>query len=872
MKLRLFKRLASTGSVLCGLSVLLAMIVLLTILQTRSETVVLSWVRHTRDTIGALNALHITVQGAETGQRGYLLTGKPHYLAPYLEAQHRLPDLGRRLTGLTGRNTEERAICDRLLETIRLKMAELESTIAAKQAGDGPAALRIVQTDAGVGLMNRVTAQLAHLQAVEERVLTARRATFDRVLNWLNALAIGGSLLATVGLAIGSLGLRRAARRTRDSETRYRLIAQNTSDLIIRLDLDLKRTYVSPSSVAVTGYEPHELLGRTPRSTVHPDDFDAVERQLQRLASGRLEADRLTFRMIHKQGHCVWLESAVTLVRDTAHVPEAIVASVRDISTRKTQSDELRAVNIELERLARHLARARDRAEDANTAKTRFLAGMSHELRTPLNGILGYTHLLRLEGGLNDTQADRVTSMLDAGEHLLGMINHVLDLSEIEAEHVDLHTAAFDLTATARACLSLVQPPADAKQLALTLRIHPDAPREVVGDAARIRQVLLNLLGNAVKFTPGGSVELRVLPGSEARLRFEVVDTGPGICPALSLRLFGEFERLGAADTAIEGAGLGLAISARLVALMGGRIGHAHNPDGPGSVFWFELPFADAAVPNETTIEPAPGAEPGPSLRVLVADDVAMNRDIAQAFLRAAGHHAEAVGGGAEAVEAVAAGRFDAVLMDVRMPDIDGLEAARRIRAIDGPAGRIPIVALTAQAFSEQIDECYQAGMNGHLAKPFAPDTLLAELDRAVASAGSTRPAAPEPDDPAQPPIFDEVMFGRTTALFDVTATASYLRTIAERGETLASDLRAVVEPTLALAATAHEFAGSAGLFGFSRAAELARRYERAVQTDPADCARIGGLLVGAIAHSLRAIEDLRPALQLQPDLESEVG
>ena len=873
MKLPPFKRLASTGSVLCGLTVLLALVVLLTILQTRSEAVLLSWVRHARETIAVLNSLEITIQGAETGQRGFLLTGKPQYLEPYTGAHLRLPGLERHLAALVGRNPQERTIAVELVITVHRKMAELDSTVAAERNGDGRTALRIVQTDAGIDLMRRVDAQLNRLQAEEEHLLATRRAGLDRALDWLSVLAIGGSVLATLGLALGGLSLRRAARRTRESETRYRLIAQNTSDLIVRLDLAFRRTYVSPSSLAVFGYEPQELLGGNPLRTVHPDDVDAVGRQLERLRSGRLETDMLTFRVIHKDGRTVWLEAALTLVRDNENRPEAIVASLRDISSRKNQSDELRAVNVELERLARHLARARDRAEDANSAKTRFLAGMSHELRTPLNGILGYTHLLRLEGGLNKVQADRVTSMLDAGEHLLGMINHVLDLSEIEADHVDLQAAEFDVSATAAACMSLVQPAADTKQLALTLLVHPDAPRAVVGDVARIRQVLLNLLGNAVKFTPTGSVELRILPGPQrSALRFEVADTGPGICPAMSQRLFAEFERLGAADTTIEGAGLGLAISARLVVLMGGRIGHNDNPDAAGSVFWVDLPTVAPARHAEPATQ-AVWSEPGSCLRVLVADDVAMNRDIAQAFLRAAGHHAEAVGGGAAAVAAVETGRFDAVLMDVRMPEIDGLEAARRIRRLDGPASRIPIVALTAQAFIEQVDECYRAGMNGHLAKPFAPDSLLAALQGAVASAAAgVEPVARKPDDAGLPPVFDELVFRRTTAFFDAAAVAAYLRTITERGETLLSGLSEAGAASATLAAIAHEFAGSAGLFGFVRATDLARRYERAADTDPVECAGLGLLLADAIRASIAAIAAIPSAARLPCDLEFEIG
>jgi CheY-like chemotaxis protein len=368
-----------------------------------------------------------------------------------------------------------------------------------------------------------------------------------------------------------------------------------------------------------------------------------------------------------------------------------------------------------------------------------------------LSGILGYAELLRMEGGLTTAQLARVDAMVEAGRHLLHMIASVLDLAKIEAEQDEMRTAVLDVQEVAASCLDVVRPAAEAKNLALSLVVAPGTPLELATDGVRLRQVLVNLLGNAVKFTARGSVELRLCPVSGqsrgdtgAALRLEVADTGPGIPLDQRQRLFQEFERLDAAGTsAIEGAGLGLSLSARLVALMSGRLGHDDNPGG-GSVFWLELPVNTVAevpvVPAATAAEAEPAViTPAPALHVLVVDDVAMNRDIAASFLRASGQLVDCVEGGAEAVSAVAGIDFDVVLMDVRMPGIDGLEATRRIRALDGPRGRVPIVALTAQAFTEQVAECRNAGMDDHLVKPFSPDSLRAAVARAAAASRTGR-------------------------------------------------------------------------------------------------------------------------------------
>lgn len=531
-----------------------------------------------------------------------------------------------------------------------------------------------------------------------------------------------------------------------------------------------------------------------------------------------------------------------------------------------------------LRALARQLGQARQAAENASQAKTRFITGISHELRTPLNGLLGYAHLLHAEGGLTETQAARVAAMLDAGKHMLDMIAGVLDLSEIESGHMVLRAVPFDLTALANLCLDIVRPMAEAKRLGLYLSIAPVTRQSLIGDPVRLRQILVNLLGNAVKYTRAGAISLRLadLPDGTT-LRIEVADTGPGLSSEQRRRLFQEFERFDRNE--IEGAGLGLALSGRLARLMGGRMGHDDGPSG-GSLFWLELPMDVAATfrsaPQRTDIDRT-DLRPAPKLNVLVVDDVLMNRDVVSSILRSAGHSVTCAEGGAEAVAAATTADFDVVLIDVRMPGMDGLEATRRIRA-DGARGHVPVIGLTAQAFTDQIAACRAAGMDSHLVKPFDPGSLLA----AVAEAAALRPAPGDRSEAthAHPttsaaltlssfgidaPVFARPVFDRTAGLLSPEAVAHYLRMIVDGCETLLDGLRdpgAVAGSREKLADAAHALAGSAGMFGFQRVATLGRRFERCLETQSGESADLAPGLCAALEETVQTI---RAALAVEP-------
>jgi CheY-like chemotaxis protein/nitrogen-specific signal transduction histidine kinase len=383
-------------------------------------------------------------------------------------------------------------------------------------------------------------------------------------------------------------------------------------------------------------------------------------------------------------------------------------------------------------------------AEAASVAKSQFLATMSHEIRTPLNGVLGMIELLR-GGRLDPEQRRRAEVAGDSARHLLAILNDILDLSRLEADRMTHDPRPVDVAALLREAAALNSAAADERGLALEVGIDPGLPPLLRCDPTRLRQVVLNLVGNAVKFTDAGSVRIsaRHLPAKGGQLEVEVRDTGIGIPEADQRRLFQRFVQVDGSSTRLRGgAGLGLAISRPLVELKGGGIDCRSAP-GEGSAFRFRIPApvcpaqASAAAPLEPAAAPPPpaapqpaAATPRPGLRVLLAEDNATNRHIFAAFLAAAGHEVVIAENGARAVAAATAGGFDVVLMDIQMPELDGIAAAGRIRALPGAPGAVPIVALTANAMPGDRERYIAAGMDDYVAKPVTAAALDAALTR----------------------------------------------------------------------------------------------------------------------------------------------
>jgi signal transduction histidine kinase/CheY-like chemotaxis protein len=376
------------------------------------------------------------------------------------------------------------------------------------------------------------------------------------------------------------------------------------------------------------------------------------------------------------------------------------------------------------------LAEARERAETAMAARQDFLANMSHELRTPLTSILGFTDLLEASW-LDSEQRRRLSRIRDAGTVLLETLNDVLDFSKLEAGGMNLDQRPFELRAVLGKAAGMFEAQAMTKGLDLTLSVDADCPAWLEGDSERLRQVLVNFLGNAVKFTGAGSVTLSAsrqdgaAPGFE-RLELAVSDTGVGVPDGMLDLVFDRFTQAGPeVSRKFGGTGLGLAISKEIIALMGGEIG-VDSIAGQGSRFWCVLDLPVAVAPESR--EPEAPEAPARPLNMLVADDNDANRELIGTLVRAMGHEVDVVADGCAAVEAVRDGRYDLVLMDVHMPRMDGLAATRAIRLIPGLAARTPIIALTANVLPDQIAFYRASGMDDHVGKPINPRELLLKI------------------------------------------------------------------------------------------------------------------------------------------------
>ncbi|MBN9520008.1 response regulator [bacterium] len=523
---------------------------------------------------------------------------------------------------------------------------------------------------------------------------------------------------------------RRAAEALRRSESRWQSLTETLPQLVWTAGPDGAIDYFSTQCEAYTGLSERALLGWGWMDVVHPADLAPTRAAWAAAADKRAEFE-VEHRLRRADGAFRWFKTRGVAAGDGL---AQWVGTCTDITTRVEAEGALR--------------RAKDTAEAASRAKDEFLANVSHELRTPMNAVLGMTDLV-LEGDLRDDQRQSLRTVRAAADTLMTVLNDLLDFSKIEAGRLVLDPVVFSPRAAVDDVVRMPAPLAAAKGLALRATIDSSLPDALVGDAGRLRQVLLNLIGNAVKFTPSGEVVVRVEAGpGAAGVRFAVQDTGIGIPAELHGRVFRAFEQ---ADTATTrrygGTGLGLSIADRLVKLMGGTITLDSAP-GRGSTFAFTVRFDRPTGTTEPTPvpPPAPAQEPPMPrpLSILVADDNEFNAGLMEQLLARRGHRVRLAGDGRETLALATASGFDLLLLDVHMPELDGFQVVRALRERERTAGgHLPVIALTARARPEDRERCLAAGMDDFLTKPARIPDLLAAIARVTGDSGAGSPDRP---------------------------------------------------------------------------------------------------------------------------------
>ncbi len=669
--------------------------------------------------------------------------------------------------------------------------------------------------------------------------------------------------------------------RTDITERRAMEDALRTSQEQLRMAMDasrmghwdwntqLDRTDFSDQWLAMLGYKRGDLADAHDvwSSLVHPEDLARAREAFRQNATGVLPAYQVELRMRHKDGSWRWLLSSGRVTAWDASGSAARLLGIDiDITERKEGERALRE--------------ARDLAVAASRAKSEFLANMSHEIRTPMNGVIGMLGLL-MGTGLDQVQRHYAEMAKLSGQSLLSLINDILDLAKVEAGKVELAEEDFDLLRLLDEVGLPMGSRAQQKGLEYLQVLAPDSPRHLRGDARRLRQVLVNLVGNALNFTHRGKVVVRVEPvvlgGPDVLLRFSVQDTGIGI-PADKLGdLFQSFSQVdGSTTRRVGGTGLGLAISRQLVTLLGGEIG-CSSEEGVGSEFWFtvrlRLSDEDPVPRHPSFTEPTPTARDFHQRRILLVEDNLVNQELALAILGGWDLCVEVACDGMEAIQALRRSDYDLVLMDIQMPKLDGLEATATLRnpasGVRNPA--VVVVALTAHAMAEDRQRCLDAGMNDYLTKPLEPGALLAILDRYLPAVGATGRTEPAPVLPDQVPLSS----AQPTLSVDFDQAGLLQRLMGNReaaGMVLGSFVEHCPKQLALLAAavlagdfeaaamSAHQLKGSCATVGAAVMLAQVRALEQALQAgDPIPIQAGTASLPGAFDSFRAAVGDLVP-------------
>jgi len=677
-------------------------------------------------------------------------------------------------------------------------------------------------------------------------------APFRRPNLVLAALLVAASGGVALALARSVEARRRAERHAGKQLVLFQLVSDTVPTPIFFKDVDGRYLACNLAFERLMGHPREAILGRRVEDLLSPEEVERhaeVDRALLSDGGTRHYEARFGGSGAHGREYLV----AKSAVRDERERVVGVTAALVDITERKAAEREVR-------RSLEVLRQSKEAAEAGTHSKSEFLAVMSHEMRTPLHAVLGATGLL-LDGTLSAEQREQAGMIRTAGQALLDLIDDLLDFSRIEAGRLDLERVAFDPRRLAEDTVALVLATAEGKGLELACRVEPDVPRRVSGDPGRLRQVLLNLLTNAVKFTARGQItavfELGAQDADGIVLRLRVRDTGVGIAPGFLPHLFEPFTQ-GESSTRRRhgGTGLGLAITRRLVELMSGTIEASSTP-GEGSEFTCTVRLGEAS-PDP----PPPRSSPERRPQVLLAEDNLVNQRVTRAQLARLGCDVDLAGDGQEAIAAVARRRYDVIFMDCQMPGVDGFDATREIRRREAEGPRVPIVALTANALRGDRERCLAAGMDDYLAKPTDLGLLQQTLERHAKPAPDEKPIAPASESGAR--LVDQQALSTLKDLerdgpgFLAVLVHDFDEGFRERLGDM--QLAARENDGAALRGAAHSVKGSAGIVGAEAMASLCQRLESLGAEGQATGA---DALIASLAHEHEAVMSvLREAVE----------
>jgi two-component system sensor histidine kinase/response regulator len=626
---------------------------------------------------------------------------------------------------------------------------------------------------------------------------------------------------------------KRAEQALRQSEERFQIVSRATHDGLWDWDLETNTVWLSDSFGTLFGYEPGKFEPSPDfwMKSIHPDDLEAVMSSLNAFLASREEIWSGEYRLRCADGSYAFVFPRGYVIRDAEGKPMRMVGSLMNINRQKQAQEELRI--------------AKETADAANRAKSEFLANMSHEIRTPMNGIIGMTDLV-LETELDPGQREYLGMVKTSADSLLGLMNDILDFSKIEAGKMEIESINFSLRDRIRELVKPLVLRAEQKQLKLVTVIPAQVPDHLRGDPLRLGQILLNLISNAIKFTGRGEIVVAVdldsescklqhptLKSSEHCLQFSVSDTGIGIAAEKQAAIFEAFAQADSSTTRqYGGTGLGLAIVSRLIEQMGGRI-WVESEVGKGTTFHFTIrfeSFSSSSLPAQASRTKDKDKKGRAPLRILVAEDNPINRAVAAGILEKQGHILTHAANGQEAIAALTSEGFDLVLMDVQMPEIDGLEATCRIREMEKTTGHhTPIVAMTAHAMTGDRELCLASGMDDYISKPIDKEKLLEVIARVFKSSSvdSSELKSRTKNEHDQGGVFareplleqldgDEELLQKLIALFNQD-TPIILESI---GQAIAD------RDSGRLAGAAHKLLGSLGAFSAEHARDLALRLE----------------------------------------------